>query len=232
MMRGNDYDGTLIAIEGIDGSGKSSIVEAVEQWSSETDVEVVTTREPTDLWTGEQVYRALGDEETPPLADFSLFIADRIKHVEERIVPALERGAIVVTDRYADSTRAYQTHRIAEQMGVEYHEARRWMESVFDPWNVEADVTIYVDIPVSVALERAAGEDKYERSDNLETARRAYQDMYDRCDPSVRIIDGTQSLSAVKHKALNTVKLEAQMLADDEESVEPQKTYAEAANEE
>lgn len=231
MRNKNGFDGTLIAVEGIDGAGKSTVVDAIEQWADDAGKDVVTTREPTDLWTGEQVYRALGDEDTPPLADFSLFVADRVKHVEERIKPALERGAVVVTDRYADSTRAYQTHRIAEQTGMDYDEARDWMEHVFEPFNVEPDITIYIDIPVDTAMERCDVGDKYEKRENLEQVREAYNDLYGLCDPSCRIIDGTQPISTVRHKAIGTVKMAVHKREVDEQ-MDRLRTYAEAAEEE
>lgn len=213
-MSGNAYRGTLIAVEGIDGAGKSTVVEAIEEWGAEADVEVVTTREPTDLWTGEQVYRALGDDDTPPLADFHLFVADRVKHVEQRIAPALARGAIVVTDRYADSTRAYQTHRIAEQMRLSYEEAREWMEAVFYPWNIVPDCTIYIDISVDTAVERCEMGDKYEERENLERVKEAYDEMYADRDASVRIIDGEREESTVAKKAVNAVRERHHTIAD------------------
>jgi dTMP kinase len=229
VNRGNGYDGTLIAVEGIDGCGKSTVVRGIAAWADEADREVVVSKEPTDLWTGEQVYRALKDDDTPPLADFSLFVADRVKHVHERIEPALKAGKVVVTDRYADSTRAYQTHRIAEQMDMEYREARQWMEDVFGPWNIEADITIYIDIPVDTAMERCGVDDKYERRDNLEQVKEAYDRMYDRCDGAVRVIDGLRSKSAVRHTAINTVK--TALRGDDIDYGEPGQTYADAIGE-
>lgn len=228
MTVGNEYRGTLIAVEGIDGSGKSTVVDGIERWAESVDETVVTSQEPTDLWTGEQVYRALGDESTPPLADFHLFVADRVKHVHERIRPILFEGNVVVTDRYADSTRAYQTHRIATQTDMEYDEARDWMETVFAPFNIEADVTMYVDIPVETALGRCDEADKYEKRENLERVKAAYDEMYDSCDPTVRIIDGTQSMSAVQHIAINTVKAQ---LHDDDVTAEELQTYADGVQE-
>jgi dTMP kinase len=226
-QRGNDYDGTLIAVEGIDGAGKSSVVAAIEQWAADSGEDVVTTKEPTDMWTGDVVYDALSDDETGALTDFSLFVADRARHVKKRIEPALERGAIVVTDRYADSTRAYQTPRVADQMGISDTEARDWMEAVFRPWNIEADLTIYIDIDVDTALDRCAAADKYERRAQLETTRENYLSMYDRCDASVRMLDGDKSLPAVQHKAVNAVK--AQVVSNDDEHTA--KTYVDAIEE-
>lgn len=242
------YDGTLIAVEGLDGSGKSTVVEGIEHWADDEGVDLVTTAEPTDFQTGDWLYEALGDEEGSALTDFMLFCADRRRHVQRRVKPVLDRGGVVVTDRYADSTRAYQTHQIAAETDMSYDEARDWMETVFDPsrlssvdeaeapseskgWNVEPDIVIYIDVPVDIALDRCDTDDKFERRKNLERAKEAYDDMYSICDPSVRIIDGTQSISAVRHKAINTVK--AQLHEPDsthsrERAESRERTYADA----
>lgn len=203
---GNDYPGVLIAAEGLDGAGKSSVVEAIDAWSdSRPDVEVVLSKEPTDMWTGERVYDAL-QKDTDAATDFLLFCADRREHIEKRVEPALERGAIVVTDRYADSTRAYQTHRVAEALDMSYDEARRYIDEIMEPWSIESDLVFYIDIDVDTALDRCDREDKFETRKNLERVKEAYTQMYSHCDPGCRIVDGTMSRAHVRHQAVNAVK--------------------------
>jgi dTMP kinase len=205
MTGGNDYSGTLVAVEGLDGAGKTTVANEIARWADEEDIAFVQTREPTDMWTGEAVYDALSRDEHP-LTDFHMFVADRAKHVEERIVPALEDGKLVVTDRYADSTRAYQTPRLADETAMSKREAEQWMETVFEPIAVEPDVTIYLDITVDEAVERCAGGDKYERRAQLEAAKDEYAALYHRCDGDVRIIDGEKARPHVARLARNTVK--------------------------
>lgn len=205
MSKGNNYDGQLIAIEGLDGAGKSTAVEAIEAWSaSRPDVEVVLSKEPTPMWTGERVYEAL-EMETDSVTDFLLFCADRREHVL-KIERHLERGAIVVTDRYADSTRAYQTHRVAEALDMSYDEARRYIDEIMEPWSIESDLVFYIDIDVDTALDRCDREDKFETRKNLERVKEAYTQMYSHCDPGCRIVDGTMSKAHVRHQAVNAVK--------------------------
>lgn len=229
MTSGNDYPGFLVAVEGIDGAGKSTVVDTLGDVVEEMDHEAVITKEPTDMWTGDAVYDALTDDDMPATADFAMFVADRVKHVDERIVPALEDGKVVITDRYAGSTRAYQTHRIADENDMSYDEARRWMEDMFDPWNVEPDLTIYIDIDVDTAMERCGQEDKYEKRENLETVKSAYDDMYGSCDPGVRVLDGTRARAAVTRKAGNAIRA---LLHEPSDLDGSGKTYADAAKEE
>lgn len=201
MNRGNAYDGVLIAVEGIDHSGKTTVMDAIDDEFPDA----VLTHEPTDLWTGDVVDTALSDDATPALADFALFVADRALHVQQRIEPALRAGRLVVTDRYADSTRAYQTHRLADAFNWPSDATRRWMNDVFEPWNVEPDRVIYLDIDVDTAMSRGDVSDKYERRDNLTRVARAYDAMYTGCDEHVRRIDATQPAERVRDEALAVV---------------------------
>lgn len=202
-MRGNDYDGTLVAVEGIDGAGKSTLVEALDD--IDFDAEVVTTKEPTAFRTGEWVYESLSDESASAVEDFMLFCADRRRHVDW-IEDQLEKGKVVITDRYADSTRAYQTHRVADETGMSYDEARYWMGVIFEPWNLEPDLVLYIDIPVDVAVDRCDMDDKYEKRENLEKVKKAYDEMFSNCDPSCRVIDGTMAKIAVTQAASNAIR--------------------------
>jgi len=101
--------GLLIAFEGIDGTGKSTQLPLLAAHLRREGCEVIETREPTDGPHGQQI-RALyrNRHQVSPEQELELFLLDRRQHVEECIRPALERGAIVLTDRYYFSTAAYQ----------------------------------------------------------------------------------------------------------------------------
>jgi dTMP kinase len=108
----------LITFEGLDGSGKSTQTELLAEAIRGTRREVVTTREPGGTPLGEQVRQMLlGDEGVSPWAEAALFAAARAELVERVIAPAVERGAIVICDRYLDSSLAYQG--IARGLGVD-----------------------------------------------------------------------------------------------------------------
>lgn len=213
---GNEYPGTLVAVEGLDGSGKSTVVDEIDKLFND----VVCTSEPTTKWV----------DDITAVADFFYFCADRRQHIEF-IEKELRKENVVVTDRYVDSTRAYQTHKIAEEMDMGYDEARRWMESVFEPWLIEPDVTIYISISVDTSTRRTTDGDKYENRENLQRVKEAYDTMYSHCDGGVRIIDGHQSKTGIKHTVINTIKALCHEPGDGEK-YSGGKTYAEAVLEE
>lgn len=105
----HDRPGLLIAFEGIDGTGKSTQIQLLADRLRGAGLPVIATREPTDGQYGRRI-RALftNRASVSPEEELALFIADRREHVDQVIAPALERGTIVLTDRYYFSTAAYQ----------------------------------------------------------------------------------------------------------------------------
>ena len=105
-------NGVLVTLEGVEGSGKSSQCRRLAADLRARGLEVVETSEPDRLWLG-AIVRGVFEREGPPptpLAQAFLFAAARQQHVTELIRPALDRGAVVICDRYTDATTAYQGH--------------------------------------------------------------------------------------------------------------------------
>ena len=101
--------GMLIAFEGIDGTGKSTQLPLLGIWLRQQGFVVVETREPTDGFYGQKIRALYRDRsQVTPAQELEWFLLDRQQHVEECIVPALNQGACVLTDRYYFSTAAYQ----------------------------------------------------------------------------------------------------------------------------
>lgn len=101
--------GCLIALEGIDGTGKSTQIAMLADLLRQEGLDVVATREPTDGAYGQQIRRLYQDRESVSRQDeLALFLADRREHVDQVIAPALALGKVVITDRYYFSTAAYQ----------------------------------------------------------------------------------------------------------------------------
>jgi dTMP kinase len=102
--------GTFITFEGIDGSGKSTQLRLLNNFLRENGSQVVTTREPGGTTLGLRLRAALLDatEEVDPLTELLVFAADRAQHVRRMLRPALAAGSVVISDRYADATVAYQ----------------------------------------------------------------------------------------------------------------------------
>ena len=102
--------GTFITFEGIDGSGKSTQLRLVSNYLKELGCDLLTTREPGGTTLGLKLRAALLDaqEEVDPLTELLVFAADRAQHVRRVLRPALAAGLVVISDRYADATAAYQ----------------------------------------------------------------------------------------------------------------------------
>lgn len=194
----------FVTLEGLDGSGKSTVLDAI---TSEYP-DAVTSTEPSDLEYGQLVRRNLS-QDTDPIVDFYLFMADRRDHIEQRVRPADESGELVVSDRYADSTRAYQPVALAgesdEKPFDSSWEAKTFIEQTMAFWNYEPDLTLLIDISPETAIERAAGDEKYEKLDFLTQVYENYKALADTNERIVRI-DGEQSRVNMKTEALNKIE--------------------------
>lgn len=139
--------GVLIAIEGIDGAGSTTQARLLAQWLKRRGLSVVLTKEPTKGEVGRLIRRRLKKRVVSPWVDALLFAADRAMHVQEVILPALKQGLIVVTDRYVESSIAYQ---VAEGAELE------WIEAI-NSFAPKPDLTIILDLPPRQALARKTG---------------------------------------------------------------------------
>ena len=122
---GNEH-GVFVAFEGGEGAGKTTQARLLSIWLRDQGFDVVMTREPGSTKIGMRLRALLLDRESTGLssrAETLLYAADRAQHVSEVIEPALERGAIVVTDRYVDSSLAYQG--AGRELKVERHRRRQ-----------------------------------------------------------------------------------------------------------
>jgi len=137
--------GVLVAIEGIDGSGKSTQVRAVASALRAAGLCVCTTREPTRGRYGLELRRSAREGRLSPERELELFMLDRAEHVETTIRPSLESGHVVLTDRYYFSTVAYQGAR-----GFDQEVLLRDNEAIAPT----PDVFFVLDVPVGIALER------------------------------------------------------------------------------
>ncbi len=160
--------GRFITFEGIDGAGKTTQIDRLENFLRSRAIEVVRTREPGGTPLGEKIRGLLLGDEMGVTAETLLFFAARAEHVERVIRPALERGAWVLSDRFADATYAYQ----AGGKGVPGERVE-----ALEAWTLEGfapDRTILFDLPPAVAEGRRAGR---EASDRFE---RENRDFFDR----------------------------------------------------
>jgi len=200
--------GRFITLEGGEGAGKSTVLDALRTLLAATGVDVVVTREPGGTPVGEAIRSVLLD---PRLhggiaaeTELLLMFAARAQHVRETIAPALAVGRWVLSDRFTDASYAYQgggrgqpNQRIAE--------LERWAADGLQP-----DLTLLLDLPVGVGLARARGRGPADRieletQDFFERVRAAYRARAAAQPARFRIIDAGQPLDAVLDQVRDAV---------------------------
>ena len=192
----------FITLEGIEGSGKTSSLKSITDLLDKKNISYVVTREPGGSSIGKELRAILLDPETEisPEVELMLMLSDRKDHVEKIILPNLEKGNWVVSDRFMDSSIAYQGG--GRQLG------KKLIISLADYLNLpQPDLTLLFDLPVETSLSRvkARGElDRFEKEE-LEFHKRirnTYLDLAKNNSNRIKIIDSSQKIESM----LNNVK--------------------------
>ena len=160
--------GLFITLEGIDGAGKSSHVDALEALFRATGREVVRTREPGGTPLAETLRGLVLGEAMDPLTESLLVFAARRDHVVNVIAPALERGAVVLCDRFTDATFAYQGLGRGFDLDV-LATLEQWVQR-HDGTLRQPDLTVWFDLAPQVAAQRLAAARTPDRFEQLDTA--------------------------------------------------------------
>jgi dTMP kinase len=188
----------LLTLEGLDGSGKTTVWRALrDRYPS-----AVFTREPTDSWYGEAVSRSIADDDAHPLAELFLYTADHADHLSRVIRPALAEGSFVVSDRYSDSRIAYQAATLADHLDDPFG----YVRDLHEPFSRPPDATLYLDVDPEIAAERSGGTNKFERADYLRVVRENYERLIASDSERFVRIDATQSEAAVLDETLAAVE--------------------------
>ena len=137
----------LVTLEGIDGTGKSTLLKALKEELA--DLDPICTREPGATWVGESVRRAIA-EQIDPITEATLFVADHAAHLATVVRPALAEGKLVISDRFSDSRFAYQSVTLE---GV-IPDPEGWLRAMHNGWSVVPDKTFLLAVPVDNALDR------------------------------------------------------------------------------
>jgi len=144
-------NGKLIVFEGVEGCGKTSQMQLCQEWLKSLGVSVVVTREPGGTPLGLDLRRLLLEVENKKIADTTellLYAADRSQHVEEELKPNLEKGNIILCDRYTDSTIAYQGYG----RGLDINLIKQL--NLIATGGLESDITLWLDVDIEVGLSR------------------------------------------------------------------------------
>lgn len=156
--------GFFITVEGGEGAGKTTLIARLAEWLAEQGYEVAVTREPGGIPIAESIRAVILDKNNTamdPRTEALLYAAARRQHLAEKVLPALNRGAVVLCDRFVDSSLAYQGH--ARGLGVD----AVWDINRFAVDGTMPDLTLYMDISPEIGLGRirAANEREINRLD-------------------------------------------------------------------
>ena len=203
--------GRFITFEGIDGSGKSTQARLLTAYLKSKDIDVVLTREPGGSPGAEEIRRLLVEgspDRWSGETEILLFTAARRDHMEKTIRPALDRGATVISDRFADSTRVYQ--------GAARGDLRDVVDRLHDAViGMEPDVTFVIDMDPAEALSRGlarkSGEDRFEDMGQSfqEKLRNGFHDLVKANPARCHMIDGQRDANAIAHDVALILEISA-----------------------
>lgn len=192
-----DHKGFLFLLEGIDGSGKSTVCRKLTNMLELEGYDVVYLREPTNesIW-GKEIRARSPKGELTPKEELDLFLKDRDWHIQNRILPALSEGKIVLLDRYFFATGAYQS----EVTGLSWQEILRMnREDLNAP---EPDIVFLLDIDAETGLGRTSSREdtanlQFEKLERLIKVRQTYLEIASQDTGLFKIIDASKSLEKV-----------------------------------
>ncbi len=185
----------FIVLEGIDGSGTTTHSHKLANWIRSKNYEVMVTEEPSEGSIGKIIRNYLLFGGGSPPFHALLFAADRAEHTEKVIKPLIDKGAIVISDRYIESSIAYQA---AEGLDIE------WIETI-NKFAIEPDLTIYLDVDPEIALTRKKGvKEKFENVEFLKKVRQIYLERTRAKDYPV--IDASKSIESVHEDIVRCVE--------------------------
>jgi dTMP kinase len=199
--------GVLITFEGVEGSGKSTQAELLFQMLRTRGVDCILTREPGGTPIGERIRDILLDpacREMHAKTELLLYLASRNQHVQEKLLPALRAGKVVISDRYSESSFAYQG------LGRDLTLQKTSRLNKYATGGLTPDLTIVVDVPPEVGRERMKGEtlDRLE-SERLEfhcRVRDAYLQLARRAPKRIKVLDGRKSQAELAKEVENLIK--------------------------
>lgn len=170
-MKTHNYPGVFITFEGCEGSGKTTQATLYKECLEQKGYKVLLTKEPGGTPVGNIIRAILLSEETinlSAIAEVLLYEADRAQHVDNVIIPALEQSFVVISDRYIDSTTSYQ----AAGRNLSDRDISRLNE--FATEGLLPDVTVFLDIPIAIGLDRS---EKRLVQEHLDEGRFEHEDL-------------------------------------------------------
>lgn len=155
----------FITIEGIDGSGKSTVAKAVYQYLKRKGYKVKLTTEPTNTMIGQAVKEAI-TKKSNPFEEVLFFMVDRVQHTQ-KIRNWLEKGISVISDRYCDSTYAYQGATLENHLKNIKKDSVEWLKEIGESFTLVPDMTFLLIVEPKTAIQRLANRRKVTKFERL-----------------------------------------------------------------
>jgi len=201
--------GLMIVCDGSNGAGKTTVIKKLEEFVLSKGLEIVLTREPGGTPISEKIRKIILDNDNSEMCDLTellLFAASRAQHVQEKIIPAIERGAIVISDRFDAATISFQHY--ARGIDLELiTKINNIAKAGFQP-----DMNIILDLSPELGLERVHGRgDKLDRMEDekldfLSKARNGYLEQAKANPSKFHVIDAAQTAEEVAKEAMNCLE--------------------------
>ena len=196
----------FITFEGIEGSGKSSLIAQLKKYFKSSKLEAFFSKEPGGTDLGKEIRKILLNPKYSfdPTSELLLLLADRAEHVQKIIRPNLQKNKLIFCDRYLDSTLAYQ--------GSGRNLDKKFIKKMFKALDFPIpDLTILLDVPVQIGLSRARKRNKLDRFEKEdlnfhENVRRSYLDLAKNDSARIVLFDSSISEEELFKKAVNLIK--------------------------
>ena len=196
----------FITFEGIEGSGKSSLIAQLKKYFKSSKLEAFFSKEPGGTDLGKEIRKILLNPKYSfdPTSELLLLLADRAEHVQKIIRPNLQKNKLIFCDRYLDSTLAYQ--------GSGRNLDKKIIREIFKALDFPIpDLTILLDVPVQIGLSRARKRNKLDRFEKEdlnfhENVRRSYLDLAKNDSARIVLFDSSISEEELFKKAVNLIK--------------------------
>ena len=196
----------FITFEGIEGSGKSSLIAQLKKYFKSSKLEAFFSKEPGGTDLGKEIRKILLNPKHSfdPTSELLLLLADRAEHVQKIIRPNLQKNKLIFCDRYLDSTLAYQ--------GSGRNLDKKIIKEMFKALDFPIpDLTILLDVPVQIGLSRARKRNKLDRFEKEdlnfhENVRRSYLDLAKNDSARIVLFDSSISEEELFKKAVNLIK--------------------------
>tara|TARA_B100000579_G_scaffold169665_2_gene138171 strand:- start:1084 stop:1695 length:612 start_codon:yes stop_codon:yes gene_type:complete len=193
----------FITLEGIEGSGKSTNIKVINDYLDNKNIDYINTREPGGSDVGDHLRDILlnTEKKLSNETELLLMLADRVNHIETLISPSLNNGITVISDRYMDSSYAYQGG--GREMGLSN------IRRIADNLNIiQPNLTLLFDLPVEMALERARSRSKLDRFESEEIdfhqkIRDTYLLLAEEDKERIQIIDASKEIEEVSKQVID-----------------------------